>query len=613
MEYFTNNYDPLVKKQDGKFTVKYDKGTTSQFSEDTVMYQNSYIPVTLTIEKNKIKEDEIQGLIEILKPVIEKLLQTKIKNIEVLDRRDYYVFNPINEYGTSVFENSQYLNEFYSTIKLEYLVGYTLLSNSPLTRYILSKEKHDLDIKYFLNIALISLSSFKLLDIDSQIISLETKGYFTYSFGIHDLDDHELIRELCMLYNINIIDSKDLSTFILQTDVDFYTTPEEWIRYNLPIIKSGQFPTFTLKNITNYYDNDYQRKNGTVFKNTILKYISYMAYAKLSDNNEIIKPFIFSTFVNEDLSITLSLPSYKLVQEYNDIVTDLSKNKYSVEQCSNLKEGIIKRFIVQNIDNDAYPMVFNKGGDILIHRSPLAIIHPSPFDFSLENMEKTEIQLLNKMREYYSKTNVCHDDLEAVSLDKISEMNLDQLLTLIPITEDNITYCFSKDTVSKIETNPLTRRPLSEKTLLKRKYLDYGLRGVFDIGVLYGLYPDVPTKINIKVEKGIPRVRRIKVDLNSKELVGNLFLVDVIFSDGTLTPLFEISLPTVGLEKIDELKYYVNKLWEKGFFLNYWISAINKYLDLKSFPVLITDTILLHAKDSLFDGYKAMEYLKMNI
>ncbi|GAH93141.1 unnamed protein product, partial [marine sediment metagenome] len=86
---------------------------------------------------------------------------------------------------------------------------------------------------------------------------------------------------------------------------------------------------------------------------------------------------------------------------------------------------------------------------------------------------------------------------------------------------------------------------------------------------------------------GIPSVRRIKSE--NRELTGNLFIVEIIFSDGTVTPLFEISLPTVGLEKIDLLKEYVDKLWYKGFFLNYWSLAINQYLDLKSFPVLITD------------------------
>ena len=615
MEYFTNKYDPENMKVEGIFPVKYDKGITSQISED---YTNAYVPVTLAIEKDKIKENQLEGLISILIPSISKLLKTNVKNIEVMDRQEYYIFNPINEFGTSIHENPNYLNEFYSTMKLENLSGYTLLSDSSLTRYIIKEFDFDIDVKYFLNFAIISLETMKLLELQGEIdsieLSLKSKGYFSYSFGIFDLEDHELIRELCMLFDIKIINDKDISNYILQTNVDFYTTPEEWLRYNLPIIKLGNFPTFTIKNFSTYYDNDYQRKNGTVFKDVILKYIAYMAFTKLSDKHQIIKPFIFSTFVNEDMSITLSLPSYKLVLEYNEIVTDLLKvkSKYMIETCSSLREGIIKRFMVQSIDDDAYPMIFNKSGnEVLVHRSPLAINYPSPFKFDEKEMRNGEIELLIKMREYYSKTKVCHDDLEAVTLEKISKMDLDELLNLIPITEGNITYCFSQNTISKVETNPLTRRPLSDETKLKRQYLEYGMRGIFDVGVLYGLYSEIPTKINVETKKGIPRVMRIKEE--NRELVGNLFIIEVLFSDGTVTPLFEISLPTVGLEKIDLLKDYVNKLWDKGFFLNYWSSAIHEYLELKSFPVLITDRILLNAKGSIFDGNKAMEYMEYNL
>ena len=617
MEYFTNHHDPEVTdKTKGNFQVKYDKGIISQFSE---IPETPYVPVTLAIEKDKIKESHIPALLTILKPSIKKLLNTHVENIEVTHRKGYYIFNPISEYGTSIYENPNYLSDFFKTLDLERLSGYTLLSDSPIAKYIL--EDMNLNVKYFLNFAIIPLEdmpSLKLLelqgDIDLKISSLKLKGYFTYSFGIFDLEDQELIRELCLLFSIKIINDKDFSTFILQTDVDFYTTPEEWLRYNLQIVKLGNFPTFTIKNFSTFYDNVYQREHGTVFKDVVLKYIAHMAFAKLSDSHQIIKPYIFSIQVNEDMSITLPLPSYKLVQEYNDIITNLLKvkSKYMIESCENLREAIIKRYIVQNIDPDAYPMVFEKSGNqVLIHRSQLAVNYPSPFNFDQKNIKNAEIDLLIEMREYYKKTKVCHDDLEAVSLEQISKMNLDELLNLIPVTEGDITYCFSENTISKVQVNPLTRRPLSEETILKSKYLEYGWRGLFQVGSLYGLYSDIPTKVNVEVKKGIPSVRRIKSE--NRELTGNLFIVEIIFSDGTVTPLFEISLPTVGLEKIDLLKDYVDKLWYKGFFLNYWSSAINQYLDLKSFPVLITDKTLLYAKGSIFDGNKAMEYMKYNL
>jgi len=376
------------------------------------------------------------------------------------------------------------------------------------------------------------------------------------------------------------------------------------VKKNLQIIKLGNLPKFTFKNFSTYYENDYQRENGTVFKDKILKYVAHMAFAKLSDTHKIIKPQIFNIQVNEDMSITVSLASYKLVEEYNNIITELLKTTYTLETFNTLREGIIKRYLIQSVDADAYPMLFD---NVLVHRSPMATNYPSPFVFNEKNMKNAEIDLLIHMREYYKKVKVCHDDLEAVTLEKISKMDLDELLNLIPVTEGNITYCFSQDTISKIQVNPLTRRPLSATTLMKSAYLEKGWTGLFDVGPLYGLYADIPGKMNVEVKIGIPSVQRIKSE--NRDLTGNLFIVEVIFSDGTVTPLFEISLHTMGLEKIDLLKEYVDKLWKKGFFLNYWFTAVNLYLDLESFPVLITDKILLNAKGSIFDGDKAMQYM----
>jgi len=233
MEYFTNYHDPEVKHTKGNFQVKYDKGITSQYV-DTIV--DAYVPVTLTIEKEKIKETHIPGLTSILKPAIEKLLHTKIQNIEVIYRQDYYVFNPINQFGTSVYENADYLNRFYKTLDLENLSGYTLLTDSPFARYTLQNMSVE-NVRYFLNMAILpigDMSTLELLalqgDIDLKISTLELQGYFTYHFGIFDLEDQELVRELCMLFHIQIVDDTDVSTYILQTDVDFYTTPETWLR-----------------------------------------------------------------------------------------------------------------------------------------------------------------------------------------------------------------------------------------------------------------------------------------------------------------------------------------------------------------------------------------------
>ena len=114
----------------------------------------------------------------------------------------------------------------------------------------------------------------------------------------------------------------------------------------------------------------------------------------------------------------------------------------------------------------------------------------------------------------------------------------------------------------------------------------------------------------LKVEQGIPRVLRIKTEGKERELLGNLFLVEVLFEDGTVSPLFEISLPPVELNRIDDLKKYVNKLWASGYFLSDWSSAIVTFLGPPSFPVLVGAPVFRNAGTSIFDGNLAME--KMN-
>jgi len=267
----------------------------------------------------------------------------------------------------------------------------------------------------------------------------------------------------------------------------------------------------------------------------VLKYVAYLSYADVAEqNNELIRPFTYLTNVNQDLSITIYIPTLELANKIIQRITELLKqgisgvekhhSAWTVETCTNLREGIVKRWYVQSIDDNAFPMVFKDVSDneILIYRSRLAIKYPSPFQFTPENLKKAEIELLGALRKYYSERKVCHDDLEPVLIEKISEMSLEELLRLIPVEENKITYCLSADTIRRLPTltNPLTRQPLSEKSLTYLQYLESGWRGLFDIGPLFGLYSEVPTKVLIKPTIGIPDLVRIRTTAKEREIMG---------------------------------------------------------------------------------------------
>lgn len=579
----------------------------------------------------------IVGLQEILKVLIDKTLKVQLEYVDVLKREEYYIFTPFTVDSLLFSKDSKEFLDFISHFDFKYFIGYTLLSDSGLSRYLIEKwveqgdyNLSDLKIRYYHvpegYITLIPIFNSFTRDVidrfDINLSRLIKEGYFSYFFSIHELENLEVIKELCLLYDITIVFSKDLSNMICKTDVDFGITPEKWLRDNLSLIRLGQFPNFTFSFDFSFY-NDYIRLYGEQFKDVILEYITYLAYAKLSDKYPLISPSITSIRINENLSITVALPSYSLVkmlkfdiEKHLDIRKENTKatGVYNIEICSDLREGIIKRWIVQKTDNDAYPMIFrNKSGiEILIHRSTLAIKYPSPFQFGKEEIEKAENELVVKFKDFYSTRKICHDGIELVSMENINTMNLYDLLRLIPIEEKGITYCFTNETITRLvkKENPLTRRPLSEKTLRTEKNLERGWRGLFDVGVLFGLYSEIPHKILIPVKIGVPRVLEIFVDKQRKELVGHIFLIEILFEDGTSSPLFEISLPKSGTEIINELREYVHKLWNKGYFLTSWTSAIVQHLNVKSFSTIINDPILLSAANSIFDGNVALKHLK---
>lgn len=630
MEYVVDPNDPLIKSKDIQGT-HLEKGLvlTEQHISDPYTIVDIGLDKSLLTKYSPEQQAEVaQALSEIMKELFNIYYDSPINQVEVINRKDSFVFSPSTTFETALYENSKYIQN----IDISKFVGYSLLSTSTLTRYLV-ESFHDVNYENIIYFTTPTgyLSLIPLYDpnydeiverVDRNLSSLIQDGYFGYTFGVHDLDDWELVRELCLLYEIKIINSQDFSTLICQTNVDFHMTPEAWIRYNLPLIRNGEFPTYTFDFDFSFF-NDYIRLYGEQFKDIVLRYVAYLAFAKLSDTHHLIRPYIVHTTVNKDLSITTSLPSYALVLQLKEYITKYlndgispSDKKLSgvwnLEMCKNLREGILKRWIVQKVDPDAYPMVFKDQGnnEVLIHRSPLAIKYPSRFDF--EDLESAEKELEQQMRDYYVSDQVCHDNIEPVTLDKISEMNLEELLNIIPVEEKNKVYCFSDSTIENlvIKENPLTRRPLSQKTLLTQKYLENGLRGLFDVGVLFGLYSSVPTKVNIPIDIGMIKTRREYIDSSRRDLVGNIFLVEVVFEDGTMTPLFEISLPTIELERIDRMRNAVNKLWPEGYFLSDWASAIYEYLDLSSFPIIVTSQVLKHAADSIYDGNVALEMLE---
>lgn len=645
MEVYLKEEDPFLDlKKTHEDYHEYSNGLVSYIEKEGPVGQ-PYIPISFSIEKKYINNtEEIQGIVEILPSLIGKNHKEKVKFIETVDSEGIITFKPLNEFDTYLYENPSYIKEIINSINIKELVGYTLLSSNPMARFVLEKWNKDkiyllsdLKVKYVNDIAIIPLALYINQDslfsrskfeeiintLNFEIVNYIKKGYICYSFNIFDLNDKDYVRNLCKLYEIEIVDESP-NFLILRNlkNIDFKTSLYEWIQYNLPIIKSGNFPVFSISG--NWQDDwtntDFQRLNGTVFKKLVLKYIAIVAYSKLASFHPFTGPFIFLTDVNEDFSIRVSLPNFKMAEELKKYIEEEYKdiNLLYIESCRDFLEGIVKRKFLQEKDPSSNSLLLkdSKGDDFLIFKSALVIQMPPVFPPLFKEVEKdmdTKKEVFRQqLIRHFSNSKLCHDDTEPVKLEKISDLSFEDLLFLIPVEENKVSYCFTMDTLSKIDKNPITRSPFSPSSIMKINYIEMGLRGFFDVNTLFGLLPDVPLKKNISVD-GIVNMQRIKTEGLERELLGNLFLIKVLFKNGRETELMEICLPTVGLELIDESKDLSQKLWKAGYFLDYFNSAVALYIDKKDYKginFVLTDPTFLNAGTSLVDGNMALEKMR---
>ncbi len=589
--------------------------------------------------------EEINGIKKILTSYLniyfKNIISEHISDVEVhyTDTDVVFVPNSLDNLESSV--NGLESVENVENIELQQIVktfiGYTLLSDNTLAKYIVNDIGID-KVKYLEHLALITLESEKqlLLD-DNKYFNLNNyKDYFSYNVENIEDWDTKYIEQLCRNFKVEI-KSKDEKLWILKRngDSNLYINfnwinvnciNENWLNINLSRVKKGLYPNVIIatdcsENIK-LYSNDYERRYGEpVYYKYIIKYCALFAFAELSDEYPEIKHEIYNVNVKSNYSINLNLPTLELTEKYTSIFWRMYLNgtQYRFEYCEDFKEGIVKRYIIQKTDSDAYPIMFSLG------KKKNIIVYRGLSEPNFKNLSDMENKLRNETLKWAMK---CHDNYEAVSLEKIKDLSLPDLLSLISITENRVTYCFTKSNLEKIKYNPLTRKTFSQKTEYEIMYYDYGIRGLYNVGVLYGLLSEVAIpniflnnlknleELQNNLEKDIIKITRIsnRTEIETK-LLGNVFLVQVLTNKKNVTgeniieiyDLFEICLPKIELNNIDKLRDYVNVLWNKGFFLDDW----QKFIYKKDFVISNTPLmdVLKYSKYSIADGMKALEYL----
>lgn len=592
----------------------------------------SYTPITVTMDLSLFNHYEQIGPVissaeEIIKVLTSEIIKTDVVNVESVRYGNMITFTPITMVDgekIAVYENSDYLGDYYRIVNMNYLGGYQVLSSDPIIKFI---TRDITNIKYIDNIALIPVGTNDtetnyftgvVNEVSNMIDNKKRDGYFSYPISMYSLEDKQLIKELGALWDIEIVyETEDM--MILKTTTDFGLDPVIWLDQNINLVKRGQFPIITLYGLWQFQlDGDHNEMYGKNWYGASLNYGAFLAYRKLAENDDLIRPFIQATRVNNDYSVTVSLPSYSHVINFKKYFTEIidgygieySDQSWFSEPCDGLVDGLIKRYYVQKHDNKAMSMIIpwtyddGKVEQVLVFRSPLLAKYPNPFDFDKVNMIKVRDDLIWDLRNYYQR---CHDQMEPVTLDQVNEMDLEGLLDLVEIDQDGKTYCLSKNTILNLthQINPLTREPFSENIIIKAMLLEWGLRGLFDVGVIKGLYEDMPKRVLVKPKTGIVMITKMGMDPMLLSMLGDVYSVEVGFDDGTVSFLFDIAT-----SHIDVLRPMIDKLWENGFFLSYWSSGVVKYSGMLTYSTIVSNPILLSGSETKSDGIRAMKYLQ---
>ena len=608
----------------------------------------SYSPVTVSMDISRFGPEVVIGPIitaaqEIVKVFTDKILSIDISNVETMSHGNIIVFNPMSANGLAIYENPFYLYEYYTTVNMDILGGYQILSQDPIVRYVLKylydeKEYTPDDLKTISVNGIILIPTGytdkeqnyynKIVDrVGALVTKFREDGYFAIVLGVHNISDIPLIKELASLWNGEIVYDEDMEHLILKHDqVDFGTMPIVWYRSNVDLVRRGEFPSTTLYGEWQTEVNgDYNEVYGKPWNQAIINYGALLAYRKLGLEDPFIQPFTHTVTVNNDLSVTISVPTYQHVVKFREYFEEIINGYYDMdkehywytEPCKSLIDGVIKRWYIQSIDKRSMPMVLKqiypdgRSDEILLYRSPAVALYykDNPLDFDNVDIDKVKKEFILKLKEYYE---LCHTGAEPVLLDNISNMSLEELLDLVEVSEgrNGPTYCYSHTTLLHLDppVSPMTRQPLHEHILTKARLVEWGLRGLFNLGPLLGLYEDLPRKILIPPVTGTLFVNKEVIEPIRRTITGDIYNITIGFNDGSLTDLFEIAT-----EKTEELRRLSDELWFSGFFLSYWTAAVQKYSAvLSNFPVIVTNPLLLYASDSKNDGERALNYLKVS-
>ncbi len=493
--------------------------------------------------------------------------------------------NPDNEYITFMPYITN-LNDAYDqllyllpddpswALNLKDLLSYFSVGSDPLILYLLrnSNSVDNLDrvngvyILPFppdLNSIGISIEEIRL-GYPEEVSALKAQGYKAIRY--RDNDDRMTCKNLCSLAGIPLVYEAEEFIFVYVSDklqTLLNQTVENFIEDNLNRIILGEIPLITITGSwQSYLDvsiDDYEALVKIKF--IILKIIA---------GNPIMKQYLDQVTVFDNLTIRLPFTSMLEIRDLK-AVFEREINKIGMVTAlavNTLTEGLIYRWILWKLDPEAMSLILDSGGQLFVISDIKQDKVPSieKLRSGPEGPKSQEEEIRKMLLEHLKR--LCGSDVDPVYLTKFDDMSLQELSTLIR-PEKESPYCYTAQTIANLpqKISPLTRKPLRPWVLKVMNEPTLMLRGFLPLGTLKGLisFEDLQDT-NIMPVTGT----LVRHDLTDQQ--GQTTLVQIKLSDRFLD-LLEIDTLLLG-EDFQSLE----KLWNRGYFLNVWGRLTNQYL-----------------------------------
>lgn len=527
----------------------------------------SLVTISVKIKLNFDKPTYFLGLINIVKALVSNKYYVDVDDINYVKRQNnIIVFQPFSN-GKAIFTSHKH-----KILNLEKYFGYTVFLNDVLGTYIANKYFPD---KIYIRVDK-KLTLIKIDENTRQIIKNAEDYLLEMDNFVYFDQDNSFIFEIAKMWKDKITFDSKYNGIIVSSKNDHYTSIENWYKQSVIMIENNSLPIwkFSDNNLTYSIDNRLKRF-----------YKALISYRDLIKKTPILSSFIYNVNVENNLDITANFSSISDIDMFKEYLIINTTDNLSIIQTENENKSVIVRYFLLKLNPESEPITFeiDKQFYVVFKGNITCFI-----DLSEDNL----------IFELKNKFNKCINDEDLITLDSINNMSLEELLYLIPIKEQDQTYCFKSDTLKRLNNliNPLTTNPLSQEIVNYYMNLRFGLRGYFDVGPLTGLMKNssyIPEK---KVSSKIEVVETYH---------GNIkYITSSVLINKQYINLFTIMIPKE--EIFSEISNTIKSVWNSGKLLTFW----SRCLKTISFSPIKRVEELIVASETPDDGLNAIKYLK---